>query len=94
MDFVLDALATFRLVRLIHSDEITADLRTTAIGWTLRNGHTRARTLLTCVHCLGVWCAGAVLILRRVRGGHHARDLLALAGAASLAFDLLDPSPS
>lgn len=87
-EFVLDALATHRLVRLIVQDEITAALRTSLIGWSLKNGYTKFRYLLTCPFCVGPYAAVVVLLLRRSR----ARDVLALAGASALLLDLLEPS--
>lgn len=89
IDLILGGLATWRLTRLLHSDEITAHARHNLIGWTLDNDHPQVRYLVTCAHCLGIWSALAVLLMRRSK----LRDLLAIAGVSSLLYDLLEPSP-
>lgn len=85
-EWVLDALAVHRLVRLIYKDEITAEIRMSLVGWALKNGYTKFRYLLTCPYCLGPYAAAVVLLLRR----SWLRDVLALAGASALLVDLLD----
>lgn len=94
LELVADSLATWRLVRLLHSDLIAAEIRASVIGWSLKNGHPYLRSLIQCRNCLGVWAAAIVLGLRAVKYGDRVRDLLAVAGASSLLFDLLDPSAS
>lgn len=86
-DFILDALACHRLVRLIVKDEITNELRMSLIGWALKNGHTKFRYLITCPFCVGPYAAAVVLLLR----GGRVRDVLALAGASALVLDVLGP---
>lgn len=86
-ELLLDSLATWRAVRLLHRDDITEDLRNAAIAWTL-HGHPKLRTLIGCVHCLGIWCAAFVLVLRYVPHGKVLRDLLAVAGLQSVLWEL------
>lgn len=90
-DLLLEAFASWRLVRLIQKDEITAPARTAIIGWTLDNDHPQLRYLLQCPHCIGVWTSAFVLLLRRVPGGHVLRDLLAVAGLVSI-YSELEPA--
>lgn len=68
-DLVLDALASWRLVRLIQKDEITAPARTAIVGWTLDNDHPQLRYLLQCPHCLSPHCVILLLCLRRIAPG-------------------------
>lgn len=87
-DLLLDSLATWRLVRLLYRDDITEPPRQALIEWTLEHDRRKLRTLIQCPHCLGIWCAGLVLALRRVPGGRIVRDLLAVAGAQSILWEL------
>lgn len=89
----LDALATFRLQRLLGRDRITERPREALLAALWRrnpSAATWADEMLACPWCRTVWAAGAVLALRRLPGGRAARDLLALAGAASLLATHLD----
>lgn len=90
-EYLLDALATWRLVRLISRDDITEPARSAFIDWTLRTDHRKLRTLIQCGHCLGIWCAALVLVVKHLPGGRRLRDLLALAGAVS-AFTEMEPA--
>lgn len=87
-ELALDSAATWRLVRLLMRDEITEDIRTAFIEWTLRNDHRKLRYLAQCPHCLSPYCALFVLGLRRVRGGRALRNLLALAGVVSMLYEI------
>lgn len=49
-----------------------------------------ADELVHCRWCAGMWCAFAVLILRRLPGGRWLRDALALGAAAALIARLED----
>lgn len=92
-ELVLDALAAWRVARLVTQDEITADLRERFIGWTLDGQHRRLRYLAQCSHCVGVWAALAMILLRGAgRPGRAVRDVLAVAGGASLLVDVLAES--
>lgn len=89
-DLLIDALASWRLVRLLQRDEITREPRMALTGWLLKNGWTKTRYLIQCPHCLGIWTTAFVLGLRRVLGGHALRNLLAVAGMVSV-FSELEP---
>lgn len=60
---MVDALAVYRVVRLLQEDTILDRPR----GWVERRieGHKSAE-LLTCPWCLSVWVAGGVVAFRRV----------------------------
>lgn len=57
---VLDALAVFRLTRLILDDSITAFIRNPIV----KNGPDKAMELFTCPWCMSVWMAAAVVALQ------------------------------
>jgi Protein of unknown function (DUF1360) len=96
LDFVIDALATERLTRLVVDDEITADLR----EWVWKKyppESTKIGYLLTCPFCASVWAGGLVALAsatpsRGVFSGSVAvlKYTLALSGAVSLAREALD----
>ena len=80
---LVDALAAYRVTRLVVEDGITAPLRIRA--WE-RVGYPDQSALgyaLDCPHCVGVWAAGTVLLLPR-----PLRYALALAAVVSLLADL------
>jgi hypothetical protein len=86
--FVIDALAAYRLTRLVVEDEITSDLRD--LVWRKFDpGTTKVGYLLTCPHCTSVWVAGAIVLARHIapKAARPATYALALAGAASLVND-------
>lgn len=89
-ELLLDALASWRIVRLLQKDEITEDPRNAFIEWTLKNRHRKLRYLIQCPHCLGVWSTAFVLLLRRAPYGHVLRDLLAVAGLVSVWAEVED----
>jgi hypothetical protein len=61
----LDALATYRLTRLLVSDGI-ADRPRDALLQRLRDrGHSKLVELIECPWCIGFWIAGAVVLARR-----------------------------
>lgn len=90
-DLLLDALASWRLTRLLQRDEITRPARSRAIEWALANHHPQLRYLITCGHCGSVWTTAFVLVAKRLPGGKVLRNLLAVAGAVSV-FTELEPS--
>ena len=61
---VIDALACYRLTRLVVADGITEPIRDRII--TKRDGSTREwwEQLLTCRWCVGVWVAFGVMVAR------------------------------
>lgn len=90
----LDALATYRLQRLIGRDLITEPLRNAALEalWTRSPQRSRwLEQLLDCHWCRTVWAAGIVVVLGRIPGLRLIRDLLAAAAVASLLAEHLDP---
>lgn len=89
-ELLLDALASWRIVRLLQKDEITAHARHNLIGWTLDKKHPQIRYLISCPHCLSVWSSAFVLLLRRAPFGHVLRDLLAVAGLVSVWAEVED----
>lgn len=94
-DLAAEALAAYRLQRLLGVDAITEPLRERAIDATYKHGGiVRAdwlAELLACAWCRSVWAAGAVVALRGLPGGRVLRDFLAVAGAAALVAHVLDP---
>lgn len=88
LDLLLDGLATYRLARLLVKDEgpggIFLRLRV-LVGAHDRGENGLALTNLgrafNCLHCLGVYAALAVLLLRPFPA---LRNLLAVAGLASV----------
>lgn len=89
MNVLLDALAAYRLQRLMGEDTITDPARSRLYLWTYdRPVPSRVGTFVTemlgCVHCRTVWAAMLIVAFRRVPGGRVLRDVLAVAGAASL----------
>jgi len=86
-----EALAVWRLTRLITEDEITRPLRLRIAERAIK-GDSRARWLsawIECPHCVSVWAAaGVTLVLPHLPGGRLARHTLAVAGVVSAAADL------
>lgn len=62
-DVVVDALAVYRLTRLVQEDTLTEPARE-AVALVL--GESRWSELLHCPWCLSVWLAGGVVLARRV----------------------------
>lgn len=60
----VDALATYRLTRLIVEDEITSPLRET-IWDTYDPGETKIGYLITCPWCVSMWVGASVVAARR-----------------------------
>lgn len=83
-ELLLDALASWRVVRLVQKDEITRVARNRITGWTIRRDHPQVRYLLSCGYCLSIWSSAAVLVAKRLPGGRKVRNLLAVAGAVSV----------
>jgi hypothetical protein len=84
----LDALASYRLARLLTMDDLTKPVRDTVWKWASDREHHRLAEFVTCPHCVGVWvAAGVVLVAPRAlprRGWRALRLFLAVAGAESL----------
>jgi len=94
-ELALDALATFRLQRLIGVDTITEKPRERALDgvWRLHapTGLLLGR-LVDCAWCRAPYAAAAVLVLHKLPGGRAVRNVLALAAAAALLAVTLDPA--
>lgn len=83
LDFTVDALATYRIARLVAQDDLTAPLRER-----VRDSNRFVGRLVQCPHCVGVWAAGGVLVARLVAPrlwGPVARGLACAAVASVLA---------
>jgi hypothetical protein len=65
VDFAIDALAAYRTTRLLISDGIFERPRARTRGMLERRGHRKLLELADCPWCLGMWVAGAVVVLRR-----------------------------
>ena len=94
LGFAIDALATFRIARLITEDSIFDDVR----EWVWKKHppeSTKVGYFLTCPHCVSVWAAGVVAVSHlpssRLFTGtvEPLRHALALSGAVSLAHEVL-----
>lgn len=79
---ILDALACFRLTRLVVADTITASLRQRLIGHTYEGqprygdgtripvaGRPKLAEFLGCPWCVGFWCALAIVLLQAAAAG-------------------------
>lgn len=91
MTLVIDALATFRLTRLIIEDTITAPLREKVKYQAMREVDTpgmaaKIETLLSCPWCVGFWVACGVVTARTVapRLWDPAARVLALSAATGI----------
>ena len=63
LDVSLDALATYRLTRLVVEDEITAHLR--EMLWDRYDpGETKIGYLVTCPWCMSFWVGAGVVVAR------------------------------
>lgn len=88
MTFLVDALATYRVTRLIVEDKITEDLRD--LVWKrFPPDSTKVGYLLTCPHCTSMWVAALIAAARTV-SPKTSQPLLrgmAIAAAVSLLND-------
>ena len=90
--WVVDALAVWRLTRLVAVDGITSPIRERITEWaeaqpesTLRE---KVAELVGCPHCVSVWTAlGLVFVVRRQPWWPRMADALALAAVSSLIAD-------
>lgn len=68
-DLAIDALAVFRLWRLLAKDEVLDVPRAAWQNRMLRGHHLKAIVFLGCPWCLGFWlCLGALAVKRYVPG--------------------------
>lgn len=94
-DVAVDAIATYRLVRLLQQDTITEKPRNWIMKQPVIARHPELATLLDCPWCLSVWIGFGVAILRRtaprlwgIAGPALASS--ALAGVITQAVDKLE----
>lgn len=87
-DAAVDALATYRLTKLVLDDEITAPAR----DWVFERCDpqtTRLGYLLTCPWCVSVWAGGAVQLLRLAspRAADFTSGLLAASAVTGVLYE-------
>lgn len=64
-DLLLDALATFRLTRLVVADTLLEEPRARLLVRLETSGHHKLAEGLSCMWCVSIWLAPAVVIARR-----------------------------
>lgn len=69
-DLLLDTLATYRITRLLTTDDLLSEPREALVEWSERRGRhellrLKVGTLATCPWCLSAWCGLLVVALRR-----------------------------
>lgn len=90
--WLVDALAVWRLTRLLTIDGLTVELRELVTEWTESGPRSVAKEklaeLIGCPHCVSVWAAlGVVYVARRSPWWPLMADALALAAVSSLIAD-------
>jgi Protein of unknown function (DUF1360) len=76
----VDALATYRLTRLVTTDSITESTRRWIGGWDIpKVRRPRVYLFITCPWCVSVWLAAAVVALTKYQGAYWVYVALALA---------------
>jgi hypothetical protein len=86
---VLDALATYRLTRLVTDDTITEPIRHWLGGWdpaVLRVSRPRTWDFITCPWCTSVWIGAGVVALTALWPVEWAYGAAALAFSAVAGF--------
>lgn len=88
MDFGVDALAVWRVTRLVTEDTILDRPR----DWVVRNAPDKVAYLVTCPHCVSQHAGLAAVFLRRVapRAWKPLATALALSAVSSLTASLLE----
>lgn len=88
MEFSVNALAVWRITRLITEDEITRRPR----DWIVMNAPDKIAYLVTCKHCSSIYAGGAAVFLRTVapRVWKPLAELLALSAVTSLTASVLE----
>lgn len=81
---MLDALATYRVTRLITQDEITRPVREKLVERFESRGYSRAAYLLQCPYCVSVWVGLGVAVASRSRRWETLRLALAASGVVSI----------
>lgn len=95
VDLATEALAAYRLGRLMGRDTITEPIRAWVSnqaygGRTVRRGYAWFEDMLACPWCRTVWAAAIITTLRGVPAARPAVRGLAIAGAAALIATHLD----
>ena len=69
-ELAVDALAAYRLTRLVTVDTVPAAVaaRSRVTGWARSSGHPAIEELIHCPWCIGFWIASAVVVARAVTG--------------------------
>ncbi|HSX22677.1 MAG TPA: DUF1360 domain-containing protein [Gaiellaceae bacterium] len=85
-DVLLEGLATYRVTRLITTDEITRPAREALVKRLESRGHHKLTYLLQCPYCVSVWVGAAFVIAPRVLGRAWlpVRDALSASAIVSL----------
>jgi hypothetical protein len=65
LDVTIDALASYRITRLLISDGIVDAPRQAVLDRLERAGRTKLIELIECPWCIGFWIAGSVVAARR-----------------------------
>jgi hypothetical protein len=66
IDLSLDALATFRISRLVTSDVLFDDQRARLHLWLEAEGHDKLAWLIQCPWCVSPYVAAGVIVARQV----------------------------
>lgn len=106
LDLIVDVLATQRITRLTIEDKITEDVREAIIEKYPPSEH-KLGYFVTCPHCVSVWAAGAVTIMRLLGSSGTSRRsrvftstvdvlryTLAVSGAVSLGHEVAGKLPT
>lgn len=91
-----EALATYRIARLVHRDALLKQPRIAVLVWALspvegKARHPKIAELIGCMHCLSVWAAVVVLVLNRIPGGRWVTRALAVSAVAGLIVEATAP---
>src|SRR5688572_17269223 len=86
VDGAIDALATYRVTRLLVSDGVADRQRAALLERLRRDEHHKLVELIECPWCTGMWVAAAVVAGRRVAGRWWApvAQMLAFSAVAGL----------
>jgi hypothetical protein len=81
-DVILDGLATYRITRLITTDEITRPVREALVERLEATGRARAAYLLQCPVCMSMWVGMGVAVAPYVLGRAWQPARVALSASA------------
>lgn len=87
IELIVDAVAVFRLTKLVTEDVITQDIRDFIFKKTPRGS--KLRVLITCGWCSSFWAAVVIVALRRAHpaSADIVSTTLALSAATGVLFD-------